>query len=164
MSTPPTPAPAAPAAHGAPPGRPHGFLESVQDGLRLAFRWGGRASRAQLWWFLLASYVLTGALVLTIAAVMTLLLPSSSQAGAQPSTAATVAAGALGLTFGLACLYLTIAYLGVVVRRLHDLGLSGALALLLLVPVLGPVMVIVWGVQEGQPFENRYGPRPVPRR
>jgi uncharacterized membrane protein YhaH (DUF805 family) len=50
----------------------------------------------------------------------------------------------------------------VFVRRLHDVGLSGWLMLLAFVPLVGPLFVIIVGVQvqDSQPGPNRFGPNP----
>ncbi len=47
-----------------------------------------------------------------------------------------------------------------VVRRLHDLGRSGKLALLVLVPVIGWIALVYLMASRGAPEENFYGERP----
>lgn len=46
------------------------------------------------------------------------------------------------------------------VRRLHDLGKSGWNMLLGLIPIAGPIILIVWFCQEGQYGTNEYGEDP----
>ena len=48
-------------------------------------------------------------------------------------------------------------HLALTVRRLHDLGKTGWWYLVLLLPYIGTIWAIVWLVQNGQPFENRFG-------
>lgn len=45
-------------------------------------------------------------------------------------------------------------------KRLHDMGRSGGLAWLLLIPPVQPVMMVVLSTVPGQPTENSYGPTP----
>ena len=51
--------------------------------------------------------------------------------------------------------------LAVSVRRLHDRDKSGWWYLLGLIPVIGPVVLLVWYVQAGTPGDNRFGPDPL---
>ena len=51
--------------------------------------------------------------------------------------------------------------LGLDVRRLHDINLSGWWVLLCFIPVLGIVAIIVYGCIPGTESENKYGPVPV---
>ena len=63
----------------------------------------------------------------------------------------------LGLIFFLVTLLPTLA---VTVRRLHDLGRSGWLILVALIPFIGVFVVLFWATQEGNPDHNQYGPSP----
>ena len=47
--------------------------------------------------------------------------------------------------------------IAVAARRLHDTNRSGWLQLLILIPVIGWILVIVWLVQDGK-VPNRYCP------
>ncbi|MBO4232165.1 MAG: DUF805 domain-containing protein [Bacteroidales bacterium] len=47
--------------------------------------------------------------------------------------------------------------LAVWVRRLHDIGKSGLLILLGFVPLVGPIILLVWACREGMEGENEYG-------
>jgi uncharacterized membrane protein YhaH (DUF805 family) len=48
--------------------------------------------------------------------------------------------------------------LAVTIRRLHDLGKSGMMLFLLLIPVLGTVWLLMLLMKEGHHYENLYGP------
>lgn len=50
--------------------------------------------------------------------------------------------------------------LAVGVRRLHDIGRSGWWLLINLVPLIGPVVMLVFTVLDSQPGANAYGPNP----
>lgn len=48
--------------------------------------------------------------------------------------------------------------LGITTRRLHDVGKSGWLQLLALIPVIGGLLVLFFCIPEGSSEENQYGP------
>ena len=50
--------------------------------------------------------------------------------------------------------------LGITARRLHDLGKSGWLQLLALIPVIGGLIVLILCIPEGTGEDNPYGPPP----
>lgn len=50
--------------------------------------------------------------------------------------------------------------LAVLVRRLHDTGHSGAWALLILLPIIGPIILFIFCLLDSQPGANEYGPNP----
>ncbi|MEU1405540.1 DUF805 domain-containing protein [Streptomyces sp. NPDC005728] len=50
--------------------------------------------------------------------------------------------------------------LAVSVRRLHDTGRSGWWLLIGLIPVIGPITVLVFTAIEGEPGDNTYGASP----
>jgi uncharacterized membrane protein YhaH (DUF805 family) len=50
--------------------------------------------------------------------------------------------------------------LAVGVRRLHDTGRSGWNWLLLLIPLVGAIILIVFLCQDSAPGDNKYGPNP----
>jgi len=50
--------------------------------------------------------------------------------------------------------------LAVSVRRLHDTGRSGLWLLILLIPLVGVIVILVFMVTDSQPGPNQYGPYP----
>lgn len=46
------------------------------------------------------------------------------------------------------------------VRRLHDINKSGWYMLLYLIPIVGPIILIIWSCQEGTIGPNKYGEDP----
>jgi uncharacterized membrane protein YhaH (DUF805 family) len=66
----------------------------------------------------------------------------------------------LGLLGGLYALAVLIPGLAVGVRRLHDTGRSGWWLLILLVPIIGPIVFLVFTVLDSTPGQNQYGPNP----
>jgi len=69
----------------------------------------------------------------------------------------------VGLPFILLMLFALAVFipgLAVTVRRLHDQEKSGLLFLLVLIPLVGPIILIVFMCTEGTPGPNKYGPDP----
>jgi uncharacterized membrane protein YhaH (DUF805 family) len=66
----------------------------------------------------------------------------------------------LGFLSGLYGLVAFIPSLAVAVRRLHDTGKSGWWLLIVLAPFVGWIILIVFFIQDSQPFDNQYGPNP----
>jgi|GWRWMinimDraft_6_1066014.scaffolds.fasta_scaffold06599_2 uncharacterized membrane protein YhaH (DUF805 family) len=93
----------------------------------------GRASRPEFWWFVLAQF-LASAVVSVVSSLLATVL-------------------ALGLL---------IPSLAAGARRLHDLGKSGWLQLLGLIPIIGWILLIYWAAQPGEAGANKYGEPPVP--
>ena len=58
------------------------------------------------------------------------------------------------------CLATLIPFLALAVRRLHDVGRSGAWILINLIPVVGPVLMLVWLLTDSEPGANRWGNSP----
>ncbi|HEX2190646.1 MAG TPA: DUF805 domain-containing protein [Longimicrobiaceae bacterium] len=65
--------------------------------------------------------------------------------------------GLLGAVYALAVL---VPGLAVSVRRLHDTGRSGWWLLVAIVPILGPIALLVLMALDGEPGPNQYGANP----
>ena len=65
--------------------------------------------------------------------------------------------GIVGILYGLAVL---IPGLAVAVRRLHDTDRSGWWMLIVLVPVIGAIVLLIFMVQDSKPGQNQYGANP----
>ncbi|RXM48024.1 DUF805 domain-containing protein [Flavobacterium sp. YO12] len=103
----------------------------------------GRARRSEYWYYTLASIIVSIIL----------------------STLDNIA----GLTFGLAdsgilsSIYSLLVFLpglGVMVRRLHDVGKSGWFFLVVLIPLAGVIWLLIVLCTEGNSGVNAYGPDP----
>jgi len=106
----------------------------------------GRARRKEYWGFVLFNLIIAIALSF-IGGLIGGLLGDGS--------------GTLGLVlYYLYCLGVILPGLSVLVRRLHDTGRSGWLWLLVLIPLVGAIIVLIWLCSDGQPGENQYGPDP----
>ena len=96
----------------------------------------GRARRSELWYFALFNFIVSLGLGMVDAFT---------------------GLGFLSSVYGLAVL---VPSLAVGVRRLHDTGKSGWWILVGLVPLIGWIVLIVFYLQDSQPFDNQYGPNP----
>lgn len=65
-----------------------------------------------------------------------------------------------GPLYGLYTLAVAIPGLAVAVRRLHDVGKSGWMLLIALIPLIGAIWLLVLLVSDSKPGENQYGPNP----
>ena len=119
------------------------FMSAVKSGFKNSFTMSGRASRSEYWFWILGGVVfqiimVVGAIILGIMDIP--ILP--------------------GL-MALAPFLLVPASITVTVRRLHDIGMSGWMWFVALVPVIGAIYLIYLFVQEGDMGENAYGAVPT---
>ena len=105
------------------------------------FSW--RARRKEYWYFFLFNVLIT--IVLLVIDGMTGTLDAAA------------GIGLLGSIYALAVL---IPALAVSVRRLHDTDRSGWWLLIMLVPLIGVIVILVFTVQDSKPGENQYGSNP----
>lgn len=118
------------------------FTESIKTCLRKYATFSGRASRSEFWWFMLFVYLAWFILVPTVLAV-------GGSLGINPFFVLSIA---MAITFVSWWLQIAVA-----VRRLHDIGYSGLRLVLLLVPLLGPIILIGWWSTPGHKKFNEYG-------
>ena len=109
----------------------------------------GRSTRQEFWMFQLVP----------LAVVIVMLVGAGS---VDPYAGGSAALGWLAVVSGVIALAgLIVPQLAVQVRRLHDQDRPGTLALINLVPYIGPVIVLVLMLAEGTRGENRFGPDPL---
>jgi uncharacterized membrane protein YhaH (DUF805 family) len=65
-----------------------------------------------------------------------------------------------GFVYFLYVLAIFIPGLAVTVRRLHDIGKSGWMYLIILIPVIGAIWLLVLLATDGKPGPNTYGQNP----
>ena len=65
-----------------------------------------------------------------------------------------------GVFYGIYALAMFIPGLAVGVRRLHDVGKSGWMLLIALIPLVGAIWLLVLMVTDSNPGENQYGQNP----
>lgn len=103
----------------------------------------GRARRKEYWYYFLINFLIITALLLIDNMLGTL----DKEAG-------------MGLLSGIYALAVLIPGLAVAVRRLHDSGRKGWWVLLTLIPIIGPIILIFFLIQDSTPGDNAYGPNP----
>ena len=118
------------------------FTEAVSSVLRQYVVFGGRARRAEYWWF-----VLFTVLVSLVAGLIDAVLGTMTQSG-------------IGFIGTVASLALLLPSLAVTVRRLHDTNRSGWWVLAFLIPIAGLVLLLVFMLSDSNPHPNRFGPSP----
>jgi uncharacterized membrane protein YhaH (DUF805 family) len=121
------------------------FTAAVRSVLSQYVRFGGRARRAEYWWFFLFS-VLVGIVTLILDIALGTDFEGSATSG--------------GLFNLIANLALLLPSLAVAVRRLHDTDRSGWWILIGLIPLIGAIVLLVFFVQDGTLGPNRFGPSP----
>lgn len=127
-------------------GRPNNmmpFMSAMKSGFKNSFSLSGRASRSEYWFWVLGGMIfqmtmIIGSIVLAIMEIP--VLP--------------------GLMI-LAPILLVPGSITLVVRRLHDVGMSGWFWFVALVPLIGAIYLIYLFVQEGDAGENAYGAVPT---
>ena len=102
----------------------------------------GRARRKEYWMYSLFNIIILIALGVV-----------EGIAGSNPESGG----GVLTLLYFLAVILPSLA---VTVRRFHDTGKSGWWVLIGLVPMIGPIVMLVFMVQDSQAGDNQYGPNP----
>ena len=95
------------------------------------FCFEGRAGRKEFWMWVLAAFIVSFVL------------------GVIPKVG--------NILSGLFSLAILLPSLGVTARRLHDLGKSGWMQLLCLIPVVGGLIVLILCIPEGDKESNAYG-------
>ncbi|QDT67034.1 DUF805 domain-containing protein [Calycomorphotria hydatis] len=106
-------------------------------------KFDGRARGKEYWYFVLFNILISFVLGLIDGAIM-------------EATDAPV--GVLGLLYMLAALIPGIA---VTIRRLHDTGRSGFWILISFIPLVGPLILLIFLAGSTQPGPNEYGPDPT---
>jgi uncharacterized membrane protein YhaH (DUF805 family) len=106
----------------------------------------GRARRSEYWYFALMNFLIT--------LVLYVLVFVSAAAGS----------GLFAMIFGaLIFIYMLgsiVPSLAVLVRRLHDSGKSGWYYFVSLIPLAGPIWLLVLLATDSTPGDNEYGPNP----
>lgn len=104
---------------------------------------GGRARRKEYWYFVLFNIIIS--IVLT---------------GIDGVTGSFSAQTGMGLLSGIYSLAVLIPCIAVSVRRLHDTDRSGWWLFIVLVPLVGAIVLLVFAVQDSKPGANQFGDNP----
>jgi len=110
----------------------------------------GRARRSEYWWFIFFKWLIVSA---PIVIGMIIIALGSSYDG----DPAEVAGGLFGILTGLIYIGFILPSICVLIRRLHDVGLSGWLILLNLIPYLGLLVLFIITLLPSQKQKNEHG-------
>lgn len=115
------------------------FKEAIVSAIQQNYcNFSGRASRSEFWWFQLFGFIL--------GIVIGIVFCWSEDI--------------MNIASGIVSLGLILPNLGLIVRRLHDIGKSGWWFFLCFIPLIGIIILIVWWCKDSQMEQNEYGPVP----
>lgn len=104
----------------------------------------GRARRKEYWYFVLFNSIIILFLGFIDQKMVTTPSPSAG----------------MGLFGGVYTLFVVIPAIAVTIRRLHDTDRSGWWFLVFFVPIVGPILLLFFTLQDSKDGSNRYGENP----
>jgi len=107
-----------------------------------ALNFNGRAQRSEYWFFYLFNIIISFCL------------------GFVDGVAGLQVMESIGILSTLYSFAVIIPAIACGVRRLHDIGKSGWMMFIALIPCIGGLLLLFWFVQDSQPGNNQYGPNP----
>ena len=113
------------------------FGQSIASCFSNYATFSGRASRSEYWFFALYHI-----LVVSICAVL-------------------IPLGIGATLLAISAIANVLPAVSVLVRRLHDTGRSGWWYWIALIPLVGPILVLVWLCTRGTPGDNAFGTDPL---
>jgi len=125
--------------------------------MKLYFDGRGRATRKEYWSFMLFRFLFMMGFVVVLVSGFAILAASAQAQSYDGASDPSDNFGALWMLMGwILGLPFLAPYWAVSARRLHDVGLSGWLALLMLIPYLGNFFMFVVALIPSQQARNRY--------
>lgn len=131
------------------------FGQAIANGFTKYASWKGRANRAEFWWWQLFIVIVT--------APFNIIYNVTSQGALEAAMASGNQGAFLAALFGpaywllvLVSLIFFLPSLAVTIRRLHDLDRSGGWFWIILVPVAGSIVLLVFSLLPGTPGKNRF--------
>jgi uncharacterized membrane protein YhaH (DUF805 family) len=119
------------------------MLEAIKICFSKYAKFGGRARRAEFWWFTLFLFLASIGATFVDTAILGFGMVEFGPLSSIVSLALLLPAYAVGA------------------RRLHDIDRSGWWQLLIVVPIIGLIVLIVWWATPGERRENRFGANPI---
>ena len=107
---------------------PVDFVKAIKLFFLYALNFKGRSSRSEYWWGYLFNALLS------------------------------VALGSVPFVGGLLSMAMIVPGVALSIRRMHDIGKSGWYMLMGLIPLVGPIVLLVFVCTAGQPEANQWGP------
>lgn len=125
------------------------FSEAVKSCFSKYVQFSGRAARSEYWWWTLFSILVQIVLQVGVTAI-------AFAAGPGNEALIIVFSGLMVLVL----LALILPSISVLVRRLHDVDRSGWWYWIILVPIVGVILLLVWFCKKGTTGPNRFGQDP----
>ena len=122
-----------------------GLLEAFSTCMKKYAVFEGRARRSEYWNFFLFNYIVSA------------LISVPAFYGLSRSVPVVVRLYGVSVVYSR---FIFLPNLAVTVRRLHDTGHSGAHYFLVLIPVIGAVILLIYLCRDSDPGDNQYGPNP----
>ena len=132
-----------------------GFGAAIKSVFSQYVGFSGRARRSEFWWWYL--------FVSLVNIVMSTMWSASLVSLSGAADIEALFAGMFNWAYFLwiiISLALFLPTLAVIWRRLHDTDRSGGFYFLVLIPLVGAIILLVFFIQEGTQGENRFGPDP----
>lgn len=140
------------------------FMQSIRVCFSKYVNFSGRASRSECWYFMLFAIVLTGLPLLAAAIVRPILfnIARSFEGDARGEWFVIYDYVGLGLGALTAIIFAAVILpaMSVIIRRFHDFGAKGWMAVLILLPGINVWMVYLL-ISEGTDGDNAYGGEPL---
>ncbi len=128
------------------------FMTAVKTCFGKYVTFSGRAQRSEFWWFVLFGCGVS--MILTIIDSFLFGTITTSEYGISATSDIAIFSSIFGLIVFLP-------NVSVAVRRLHDTDRSGWWYWIILVPLVGFILLIVWFASKGTHGENRFGSDPL---
>ena len=126
------------------------FTAAVSSGYNGYVKFAGRSARSEFWYWVLFQVIVS-------------IIIGYFEGGGQSSVSngmmnSSYNAGPIAMVWSLANF---LPGLAVSVRRLHDVDKSGWWSLIVLIPVVGIIVLLVWNATKGTVGGNRFGADPL---
>ncbi len=125
------------------------------DALKKYAVFHGRARRKEYWYFELFATII-GLIFPILFSVYSMIMIGTYDGTYDPEQAE----GPFRVFAVLYWLGILIPSIAVAVRRLHDTDRSGGWIFIILIPIVGPIILLVFLAQDSTPGNNRFGPNP----
>lgn len=130
------------------------FSESIKSGFSKFDTWQGRSSRSEFWNFFLFQIIVLIAATILDNVFGTDFKVTNPATGEEQSLV-------YGYLYTLAAVVMFLPNLAVLIRRFHDTNHSGWWYWLILVPLVGAIVLLIWLCSRGTDGTNRFGEDPL---
>jgi len=131
------------------------FGQAIASGFKNYVSWKGRATRAEYWWWTLFIFIVT----LPFNIIYNVSSQGALEAALKAGDQAAYLADLFGPTYWLlvaVSLVFFLPSLAVTIRRLHDIDRSGGWFWIILVPIAGSIVLLVFALMPSTSGKNRF--------